>query len=137
LRRRRGETSNKIMTRSDGKFPVYKKLKVDPKRPPEGWRDNGARRCLACGKGWPNMPIFAPSPCCGQQAGIVVDANPDVTWPEAVHALLQARFERFYQQWNEDATDEDLLYSEEEIEKSLDEIQEHANMATSRPPRRN
>ena len=34
-------------------------------------------------------------------------------WPEAVTQLLSARFDRFYEEWNEGYTDEQLLMEDE------------------------
>jgi len=35
-----------------------------------------------------------------------------MTWSEAVKQLLDARFERYYDKWNDDVTDEALLWDE-------------------------
>lgn len=53
-----------------------------------------------------------------------------MSWAEAVSALKQSRFERYYERWNEGVTDEQLVwmnpvevpYSEQELEKGLDEL---------------
>jgi len=35
-----------------------------------------------------------------------------MVWVEAVSKLLHARFERYYNQWNDDVTDEAIVYDE-------------------------
>jgi hypothetical protein len=55
-----------------------------------------------------------------------------MTWGEAVVKLLHARFERYYEKWNDDVTDEALLFdttlddrfaiSENDLREGLDEI---------------
>jgi hypothetical protein len=118
------------MPRSDGKYPHYVKLDVDPHNPPDGW-DEGCRRCIVCKKNWPNIAVFSPSPCCNQQAGIVADGMPDVNWKEAVHYLLHSKFDKFYERWNEEATDEELRWisvedfpvSEQEMNEGMQEIE--------------
>lgn len=118
------------MSRSDGEYPGYIKLQIDPKRPVEGWND-GARRCIACKKAWPNLALFSPSPCCNANAGVVSSAEPDMSWESAVKSLLHARFERYYEKWNEGASDEQLMwlvdddmsFSEHEYKEGLKEIE--------------
>lgn len=118
------------MSRSDGVYPSYAKLELDPNKPPAGW-DYGARRCIKCKKSWPNMGIFSPSPCCNENAGVVNTAEPDMSWAEALSEVLRVRFERYYEKWNEGASDEQLMwmvdddmpFSEHEYEEGLKEIE--------------
>lgn len=121
------------MSRLDGTYPSYVKLDIDASHPPKGWND-GARRCEHCNKDWPNLSLFSPSPCCGANAGIVSTAIPDMTWPLAVKMLLTHRFEKWYERWNDGASDEDLVwmdievpYSEHELEEGLEEIDHLVN----------
>lgn len=121
------------MSRSTNIYPSYVKLDLDQRKPPEGWRD-GVRRCIICDRNWPNLPIFVPTPCCNAVGGIVLDANPDMTWPEAVSALFHFRFERYYDKWNEGITDEqmkwidiDLPVSDEEMSEGMQEIDAFLN----------
>lgn len=118
------------MSRSDGQYPSYVKLNVDPHKPPTGW-DHGARRCIRCKKAWPNLAIFSPSPCCNENAGQSNTAEPDMSWADAVQHLLRAKFDRYYEKWNEGATDEQLMwmvdddmpFSEHEYKEGLKEIE--------------
>lgn len=118
------------MSRSDHTYPSYVKLDIDHQRPPTGWKD-GSRRCGACGKNWPNLGMFSPTPCCNAQGGIVSDGTPDVTWPEAVSALLHFRFEKYYDRWNEGVTDEQIKWvdihtgiSDAEMSEGMKEIEQ-------------
>lgn len=119
------------MTRSDGTFPSYVKLNLSFDDPPKDW-NVGVRRCIQCGKNWPNLNHFSPSPCCNAQAGVVADAIPDMGWEVALRDLLRFRFERYYERWNEGFTDEQLMFvegidtlppSEEEISDGMAEIE--------------
>lgn len=97
------------MPRSDGRFPRYEKLDIDPDTRPPGY-DNftyGSRRCVECDKRWPNSDYFNPSPCCSKPTK-VFDMSPSMSWREAVKVLNEARFERYYEAWNENVTDEEL-----------------------------
>lgn len=120
------------MSRKDNIFPKYVKLKIDPKNPPHDLWDRGARKCGKCGTNWPNYAIFDPSPCCDNHTS-AVEGAPELPWTEAVKKLLFARFERYYDKWNEDVTDEAILWDrsieipsftidEEEFQKGLQEI---------------
>jgi hypothetical protein len=117
------------MSRTDGTYPSYVRLDIDANNPPKDWND-GARRCEYCTKDWPNVSTFSPSPCCGANANIVSTATPDMTWPLAVKMLLTHRFDKWYERWNDGASDEDLTwvqaievpYSEQELEEGLEEI---------------
>ena len=101
------------MSRRDGNYPPYAKLEYSKNDPPEGWND-GARRCIGCKKDWPNVPEFSPSPCCNYQAGIVADALPEMTWDTALTELKRFRFERFYEKWNDGASDIELCWNNHE-----------------------
>lgn len=115
------------MSRSDGTYPGYVKLTYSKTNPPEDW-DEGARRCIQCKKNWPNLSEFSPSPCCNHQAGIVADATPDTNWPDAYSDLLRFRFDRFYEKWNDGATDIELCWnntepvSDDEVCEGIKEI---------------
>lgn len=115
------------MSRTDGQFPPHIKLDYDKNTPPEGW-NNGARRCIACKKDWPNMPEFSPSPCCDQQAGTVMDTVPDMNWRVAYAELLKFRFEKYYEKWNDGVSDVELCWnhneqvSDQEISEGLEKL---------------
>lgn len=115
------------MSRKDGEFPPYTKLRYHKDSPPEGWNE-GARRCIECKKDWPNLPEFAPSPCCNQQCGVVGDATPEGTWRTAYAELLKFRFERYYEKWNDGASDIELCWndnaevSDSEISEGLEKL---------------
>ena len=110
------------MGRSDGNFPPYDRLDIDPLRPPEGYWE-GARKCQECERLWPNYMIFDPSPCCDSDTLVVTDENVgDLSWREACKALLDARFRRWYNEWNEDKEDIDFV-AEVEV-TALDHIEE-------------
>lgn len=117
------------MGRSNGTFPSYVRLDLDHRQPPDGWKD-GARKCIECGRNWPNVAAFVPTPCCDKVGGIVMDAVPDMTWPEAVSALLHFRFNRYYEKWNEGMSDAELNWSQEfpvnddEVSEGMKEIEE-------------
>jgi hypothetical protein len=99
------------MSRKDSVFPNYVPLKVDPNDPPADVFERGSRRCQKCGTQWPNYGIFSPTPCCGSPSQQIPHV-PHMTWKEAVKKLLHARFERYYTQWNDDVTDEAIVYDE-------------------------
>lgn len=105
------------MSRSDGKIPSYTKLKLDPDTWPENYWEKSCR-CAKCGTAWPYSLYFNPTPCCGQTSVMQMEP-PDMRWPEAVRALLDARFERFYEEWNEGVSDD--LLREDLREDELDE----------------
>lgn len=115
------------MSRSDGEFPLYTKLDYNVDDPPEGW-NQGCRRCATCKKNWPNIPGFSPSPCCNYQTGIVADGTPDMSWQDAYRELMNFRFDRFYEKYNEGASDVELCWnsnerpSEQEISEGLDKL---------------
>lgn len=111
------------MSRSDQIFPSYIKLDLNPDQPKAGWED-GCRRCQRCGKSWPNLSVFSPSPCCNVASGIVKTAKPDMSWHDAVMKLIHVKFERFYEKWNEGLTDEELYWTNTESNVSDDEISE-------------
>jgi hypothetical protein len=98
------------MSRSDGKFPSYVKLEIDPDQWPENYHDK-ARQCVGCAKLWPHPHLFDPSPCCDCETE-VVEATPDMRWPDAVHHLLEARFNRWYEEYNDGLADEQLAWEE-------------------------
>jgi len=99
------------MSRKDRKFPKHIVLKIDGENPPADLWERGSRRCIKCGTQWPAYSIFNPSPCCNANAAVIPEA-PSMTWSEAVKRLLFARFERYYEKWNDDVTDEALLFDE-------------------------
>jgi hypothetical protein len=118
------------MSRSDGTFPSYSTIEISAIDPPDGWND-GARKCRACGKNWPRVRHFSPSPCCGVEAGIVTTSRPDMTWDIAAKALLNSRFEKYYERWNEGITDEQIAwvttegetFSDADFAQGLEEIE--------------
>lgn len=108
------------MTRSNGKFPVYRKLDIDTVHSPEDFLTTGARRCLKCDVNWPNYKIWERCPRDGSvtrayfyemedDEGLRVMAHPDMEWREAVHELLELQFEKLYENWNEGQGDLALL----------------------------
>lgn len=124
------------MGRSSGVFPSYVRLDINHRRPPEGW-DQGSKRCIICDKNWPNLTVFVPTPCCDAIGGTIGDGKPDMTWPQAVSDLIHFRFEKWYDKWNEGASDVDLNWNNEypvseddvregmrEIEKFISDIEE-------------
>lgn len=94
------------MSRSDGSFPSYTKYNVDPDQWPPSYWDH-SYRCKQCATHWPQTPFFVVSPCCDAPTG-KADDPPDMRWPEAIEALHHARFDKLYEEWNEDKSDEDL-----------------------------
>lgn len=106
------------MARSDGKFPSYTKLRIDPKKWPEHYWDSSLS-CTSCDKRWPNTHLFKTCVDCGGKTTQVEDA-PNVRWPEAVSAILHARFESLYEIWNEDVPDEKLEWEDVKTNGELD-----------------
>ncbi len=111
------------MSRSDGKFPALTKLQIDP----DVWPSNyyaKSQRCTECNENWPMPHLFRPSVCCDAPTK-PSDNAPDMRWPEAVTQLLQRRFERYYDEYNEGFTDEELQWDEttlrEEVEKLIED----------------
>lgn len=100
-----------MMSRKDSVYPKHVKLKIDPKNPPADLFERGSRRCVKCGTQWPNYSIFTPSPCC-EGASQNIATPPHMTWEESSRLLLHARFERYYEKWNDDVTDEAIIYDE-------------------------
>lgn len=86
---------------------------------------------MVCNKDWPNISVFSPSPCCNAQAGVVATAQPEMTWGRAVKELMYFRFERYYENWNEGVTDEEMTwldlgempYTEHEYVEGIKEIE--------------
>lgn len=110
------------MSRSTGTFPRYTKLEISPNDWPKNYY-NSCRYCEVCEFNWPASHLFIDCPFCGERTDID-DANPpDIRWPDAINHLLNARFEKFYEKYNEDLTDEQLIW-EDKIEdfdfKALD-----------------
>lgn len=113
------------MSRSDGSFPEYVKLKIDLKNPPEDMWDRGSRICQKCAMKWPGYAIFQPSPCCAAPT-VASPEDPQMTWGEAVRGLLRSRFERYYAKWNEDVSDEALLWDESIVLETTFPLDEEA-----------
>jgi hypothetical protein len=107
------------MSRSDGTFPNYVRLDIDPDVWPEDYW-NRAFVCKGCGTAWPATHLFDPSPCCNAM-GWPVDAPPEMRWPEAVAALKAARFGAIYDEWNEGVDDEQLAWAELMTDGELDD----------------
>jgi hypothetical protein len=98
------------MSRSDGQYPPYTKLEIDADRWPENYYDK-TRQCAGCGMLWPHPHLFEPSPCCNCETE-VIDGAPDIRWPDAVKRLHEARFERWYDEYNDDLADEQLAWED-------------------------
>jgi len=121
------------MSRKDKTFPKYVKLKIDKDSPPADLWERGARKCLKCNSLWPSYSIFNPSPCCNVTTEVLPSETPFTTWSESVEKLLEARFERYYDKWNDNVTDEEILWDEsiqddfpideEDLKKGLEEIE--------------
>lgn len=124
------------MSRTDGKFPTYTKLDVSPDEWPLSYWDK-SRQCSSCGFQWPHPHIFEPSPCCSEPTNLI-DSPPELRWPEAVSKLLNARFEKFYFEYNAGVDDEQLPWDDvktnghydekkakAEVEQLLKEAQNH------------
>lgn len=80
--------------------PILPIVNYDPGKPPKDLM--GARKCLMCGRNWPNRPMFSPSPCCNEEAGITTNEQPDMNWFDACKELRQAKFERWYMRRDDD-----------------------------------
>lgn len=104
------------MSRSDGKFPSYHKYKLDPEIWPHEYWDH-SYRCSNCATHWPANAFFAKTPCCEASVEKTTEP-PDMRWPDAIMRLNEARFERLYDEWNENKSDEDLS-----VDSVLEEIQ--------------
>lgn len=120
------------MSRKDRLFPKYVKLEIHPENPPADLYERGSKRCAKCGTHWPAYSIFLPTPCCNQNAEST-DHPPDMPWFVAVKKLHSSRFERYYEKWNDDVTDESILFDpnieipltdveEEQLREGLEEI---------------
>ena len=106
------------MARSDGRFPLFSKFKLDKNVWPQGYWDT-ARACVKCGVRWPNHSAFAPTPCCRSSTS-TQDGSPDMRWPEAVFSLYDAKFEELYNIWNEGRSDEELAWEEVKTQGQID-----------------
>lgn len=107
--------------RSDGTFPSFNKIDVDPHIWPEKYWDS-SRVCPNCGTNWPAIGYFAISPCCDQTTALTFNQSPDMRWPEAVFELLSWRFEKFYSEYNEGVTDEALRWDDDAVQASVDQF---------------
>lgn len=120
------------MSRKTQTFPKYVKLKIDQDSPPADLWERGSRKCQKCDTKWPCYSIFNPSPCCDSNTEVLT-SDPEMTWREAVKRLLKGRFERYYEKWNDDVTDEALVWDqsiddnfpirEEDLRQGLEEIE--------------
>jgi len=108
------------MPRSNGKFPKYEKVDIDPEVWPSKYWDS-SRVCPSCNIHWPNLDLFEMSPCCDVQTE-VDDTAPDVRWPDAVKAFLAGQFNNLYERYNEGRTDQELVFEEvkEEVKATKD-----------------
>lgn len=106
------------MSRSDGEFPKYQRLEIDENEwPVDYWESH--RRCSSCGAKWPDTVAFAVSPCCGNPT--TRDSGPpDLRWDKAISALKHREFEKFYEEWNEGVSDEQLDWIELMTNGNLD-----------------
>lgn len=118
------------MSRSDGQFPPYTKLQLDPNEWPSDFFTK-SRECVECGFLWPHPHVFDPTPCCNAGANIV-DVAPDIRWPDALKRLLEARFNLWYEEYNDGLADEQLDWEsvlshgevdEEKAQRAIDSIQ--------------
>jgi len=120
------------MSRQDHIFPKYVTLEISSDNPPSDLYEKGSRKCAKCGVLWPAYTIFVPTPCCNRSADLS-SKPPDISWADAVKKLHKSRFERYYEKWNDDVTDEGILfdpsielplfeYEEEELRQGLEEI---------------
>lgn len=107
------------MTRSDGRFPLFSKYKLDKDTWPQNYWDIN-RTCSKCGKSWPHIIHFSPSPCCRANAS-TMEGPPDMRWPEALAALYEAKFDELYDIWNEGRSDEELAWEEVKTQGQLDD----------------
>lgn len=99
------------MSRSDGTFPHYLKLEVDSEQWPSNYFDS-SRYCDVCEMRWPSSHLFVSCPRCGEATEIDQSNAPDLRWPEAVKELLIARFNYYYDEYNEGLSDEQLAWEE-------------------------
>ncbi len=117
------------MPRSDGKFPKYHRVDIDPEIWPNKYWD-ASRWCPSCETHWPHIFIFAKSPCCGIETEIDEENAPDMRWPDAVKAYLTSRFEHLYDKYNEGLSDQDLVYEDakEQADFDFDKIDIESNV---------
>lgn len=107
------------MSRSDGTFPPYYRVDLDPNVWPQKYWDS-ARRCLGCELRWPNTLSFELCPHCG--AGTEVSQSPpDMRWPEAIRELLKFRFETWYEAYNDGLTDEQIVWEDVKTNGEIDD----------------
>jgi hypothetical protein len=123
------------MGRLEGTYPTYSKIDVDPQEWPDSYWES-SRECPKCKKQWPAIGLFHESPCCGATT-ILAEEVPDMRWPEAVTALLTYRFNKWYDEYNENVDDDKLPWTDittngqfdetkaqAEVEALLDDVQE-------------
>ena len=108
------------MARSDGNFPVVSRLDIDPKIWPQKYYA-ASQVCRECETAWPISHLFAPSVCCDAPTRTSNNA-PDMRWPEAVSSLLTARFDRYYDEYNEGVSDAELVLDEEAVRTGIEEL---------------
>lgn len=107
------------MSRTDGKFPEYAKLTIDPKNWPNKYWET-SRACKVCEYRWPYVPLFYRSPCCGADTE-VIEEPPNLRWPEAISQLIYSRFERYYEEYNEGVPDDQLDWEDVKTDGEFDE----------------
>lgn len=100
-----------MMSRSNGTFPRYIKLDVDPDQWPTNYFSS-CQYCEVCEMRWPASHLFSICPRCAEKTEVDTHNAPDIRWPDAIRELLTARFEDFYEQYNEGLTDEQLAWDE-------------------------
>lgn len=114
------------MSRSDGTFPPYAKLDVDPTEWPDDYWDSS--RTCPCGKQWPAIGLFGISPCCGKSTTLTESSVPDMRWPDAITALLRARFDSWYTDYNENVEDETLAWTDVTTNGEFDDTKASAEV---------
>jgi hypothetical protein len=107
------------MGRSNGEFPEYQKVEINPDIWPSKYWDR-SRQCKYCKRKWPNTFHFKQSPCCYHDTEII-NSPPDLRWPEATQKLLESRFEEVYIEWNEGISDEKLEWEDIKTNGEVDE----------------
>ncbi len=109
------------MGRSTGVFPRNIRLDIDPAKWPDNYYDR-SYQCTECGENWPHTHLFsAKSMCCDANTQSKKE-SPSMRWPDAVFSLLSKRFDRFYDEYNEGITDDELGLNPEEIAEGIERL---------------
>jgi hypothetical protein len=108
------------VARSNGEFPGFEKIDLDADTTPKNYWDSN-RRCPTCNTCWPDVETFNPAPCHPDVETVRENGAPDMRWETAIKRFHECRFEHYYNEWNEDKSDEQLALEDVTTNGEIDE----------------